>query len=198
MNAYVSYFDDLEIVDKEVMLAEWDKHLEYRKSLKGQPGMDTIEADDFERKIYGKLNNLEKNKALYYRGLLTRQGYDNLILPHHGHDLNLVSAGGQPVEDVIKKYDLLKSRAAVTHPKCIRKIMILEERFFKQDSDILDAEFIILSNNWYLIHEENYDDRHTGNKLYIGNAFHRLVAYGSSIENGFRKLRVYFCHSSWI
>src|SRR5438105_245899 len=64
------------------------------------------------------LNHLRHQGQKYYRATLTAQGFHNLIIAHHKHgDHLMVSKGGQPLKDIIVKYDV-----GALHNECWQKV----------------------------------------------------------------------------
>lgn len=71
-------------------------------------------------------------------------------------------------------------------------------RFFHTDHLTLKADFLFVCNQRELAHPGNhYDDSHGQHKIYIGNGFHRFVAYGLwKFEYGFKPLELFYVHDN--
>ena len=135
-------------------------------------------------------------------------GKKNLILPHHateiehGKDPNMaVKTGGEKfhkvTEDYINNYIPNKR-----FPNCVKKIQDSKSRFPDNDNALLKAKFLFVCNhkdyahpNEEMVHYDTTHEENGENKIYMGNGFHRFVAYGLWIsENGFKPLELYYAH----
>ena len=69
----------------------------------------------------------------------------------------------------------------------------MKKTFYNPNSRSFEANFIFISNDREVAHDlTHYDTSHGKDMLFIGNGFHRFVAYGISIEeSGFNALEVY-------
>jgi hypothetical protein len=57
----------------------------------------------------------------------------------------------------------------------------------------LKADFLFVCNDKEMAHPNHYDNTHGEHKIYMGNGFHRFVAYGLWIsQNGFQPLELYY------
>jgi hypothetical protein len=181
-----TYFDGLQPIEKSEFLTKFDEHIKKR------PKIDSTEKQIFQ--------TLQDSASLsYYLGTLNEKGIENLILPHHAVELEPgrdpdrpVKLGGDQFYNVIRNYIenyIPNSR----FPKGTKKLLEQKSRFFN-DNSILKADFLFVCNQKEYAHPENhYDDSHGQNKIYIGNGFHRFVAYGLWIsQNGFKPLELYY------
>ena len=183
-----TYFDGLRKVEKSEFLSQFHMHLENRQKL-----------DPTEEQIFKRLETFESLTC--FSGVLNETGKCNLILPHHSVELEPnrnpdrpVKVGGQELQTVIRDYIecyIPNSR----FPKCVGKIYAQQSRFFRDNDSILKAGFLFVSNCKEYAHpgDDHYNNDHGENKIYIGNGFHRFIAYGLWItQNGFKPLEVYY------
>ncbi len=181
-----TYFDNLQEIERAEFLKRFGKHVLNRDKL-----------DPFELGTFCSLVGVGSLKC--YLGALTDTGLDNLILPHHAaaHESGRepdreVKSGGQGFHIVIENYrkNYIPNQR---FPESTKKIASQQYHFFAAEDSLLRADFLFVSNDKELAHKEHYDTSHGENKIYIGNGFHRFVAYGLWIsQNGFKPLEVYY------
>jgi len=157
--------------------------------------------DPFEKQKY---NELKKNKELeFFKGFIEKEEIEKLILPHHNGQIEhgkepsiVVKLGGESFKKVIKDF-LDNYIPNHRFPNTVNKVLKLRQHFFQSQEQSFEANFIFISNDSEIAHDLNhYDTSHGPNKLFIGNGFHRIVAYGLAIEElGFRPLEVYLVKS---
>ena len=181
--------------------------------------LQSIKASEFFRKFAEHINNREKENKLdktesgifqtlqensssltFYFGILNRKGIENLILPHHGVEIENnkspdrpVKLGGDKFSNVIEAY-INNYVPNGRFPKGTDKIQGQKSRFFNNLDPVLKADFLCVCNQREYAHPgDHYDGTHGNNKIYICNGFHRFVAYGLWIsKNGFKPLEVYY------
>ncbi len=167
----IKYFEILKEVTKEELIEKFKSH-----ELKREP------ADMYAQKtIIGGLEN--SNVLSYFKCRLKVEGLNNLILPYHAH--NATTTGPQwgkefqgVVADVISIPEWANS-------DCVKKILEIKENFFGTPGDFWYPEFLLLSNDKDLVHPggDHYHANYGRDKLFIGNGFHRLVAYGLALRD---------------
>jgi hypothetical protein len=149
--------------------------------------------DDFEKDVFRELK--EADYLICYSTNLNKNGIDNLILPHHATESlpdRQVKVGGDTFHKVISNYheDYIPNSK---FPICVKKIQEQQSHFFGENDPVLKADFLFVSNDREFAHPNHYDNSHGENKIFMGNGFHRLVAYGLWVrQNGFRPLEVYY------
>lgn len=154
--------------------------------------------DTFEKNKYDEL--LGTPGLEFFKGSIKKEDIEKLVLPWHtgqrepNRDPDIVvKTGGKlfslVIQDFINNY-LPKDR----FPKTVKKVLSLKKKFYQTDSQSFKANFIFISNDREVAHDStHYDTTHGKDKLFIGNGFHRFVAYGISIEEfGFKPLEVYY------
>jgi len=154
--------------------------------------------DQFEEKKYKEL--LKTTELEFFKGFIEKEDIEKLVLPWHSGQIEpnrrpdqVVKTGGQlfnlVIHDFISNY-LPNNR----FPNTVMKVLDLKKTFYHADSQSIEANFIFISNDREIAHDKtHYDTTHGKDKLFIGNGFHRFVAYGISIEEfGFKPLKVYF------
>lgn len=188
------YFDNLQQIEKSEFL---NKFREHEHMDDGNP------KDGMVKQIFEKLQ--DSNSLNYYLGILNKKGIENLILPQHDHDYikdgnpdRPVKVGGEKFSTVTRAYieDYIPNSK---FPNCRNKIRELKQKsgFFNKDDSILKADFLfVCSQKEYAHPGPQYDNSHGQNKIYIGNGFHRFVAYSLWVsENGFKPLELYYVGS---
>lgn len=185
------YFDDLQPIEKSESLEEFDKHI------KNRPKIDCT-----EKQILRELEDCDS--LIYYLGALNEKGLENLVLPHNAFEVEPgrkpdrpVKVGGDRFCNVVRAYieDYIPNSR---FPEGTRKILEQKRSFFNDDNSILEADFLFVCDQREYAHPgSHYDDSHGPNRIYIGNGFHRFVAYGLWIsENGFKPLKSYYVAQS--
>jgi len=153
--------------------------------------------DPYEERKYKELKTLVNLE--YFEGFLEKSDLEILILPHHATEIEhgrqpdrVVKAGGHSFYAVINDF-LSNYIPDGRFPKTVAKVLDLKTQFFKSGSATFDANFIFISNDRTIAHDEtHYDASHGRGKLFLGNGFHRLVAYGLAIEQQvFKPLKVH-------
>lgn len=170
-------FDEL----REISQKEFLNNYRHHEETKGWP-------DQFAKYVYKQIET--DQQAKYYKGLLNGKGYEKLIMPWHDHGIGLVPPGGWPIKEALTAY---KTQLTKTNAECIEKISSLQS-IFKIGEDPLYADFLFFSNKGDLVHPGHYT--HQGERLYLGNGFHRILAYAIWNESaGFKRLKVYYVHA---
>lgn len=153
--------------------------------------------DPFEEQKYNELKQIRELE--FFTGFIEESDIERLVLPQHDGKVEhgktpdrVVKVGGESFKKVIIDF-LINYIPNQRFPKTVNKVLKLKELFFQGHQQRFDANFIYISNDREIAHDlTHYDSSHGYDKLYIGNGFHRFVAYGMSIEEyGFRPLNVY-------
>ena len=140
--------------------------------------------DPTEESKYFKLK--EKGNFEYFEGTIEEGQIENLIIPHNAKEIEqdrspnmVVKVGGESFNKVINDF---KTNFITNNrfPKTVKKVLKFKEQFFETDLKIFDANFIFISNDRKIAHDDkvHYDITHGDGKLYLGNGFNRLIAYG--------------------
>lgn len=189
-----TYFDNLQPLKVSEFFRKFDMHINKRDKV------DKNEKDTFQ------ILKRNSSSLSFYLGILNEMGVENLILPQHDKPLEHgrdpdrpVKVGGERFHKIIKDYRdkyIPNSR----FPKCVKKIRDQQSRFFNNNNNpLLKADFLFVCNHKDFAHPNegggHYDTTHGGNKIYMGNGFHRFVAYGLwNDKNGFKPLELYYVH----
>lgn len=179
----ITYLDEKDDINKSEFILKYQNHL----------GTDTHENKLF--KFHDEAKGLK-----YFKGYLNQQGFDNLVLPHHDveHESGRnpdrsVETGGKyfnkVIDDYISNY-IPNNRFSDCHNKAFEQ----KNCFFKLSDKILRADFLFVTNNKSIAHlTDDYNSYYPETSIFIGNGFHRMIAFGLFIcENGFRPLEVFY------
>ena len=184
------YFDDIRSISKKDFIDLFRKH-ETKRPKKDKFMFDMIKV------------HKETNDAAYYQGSLNQAGLNNIVVPHNAVEIESgrdpdrpVAVGGELMTSVINKFKKFQMNGRF--PGRLDKIRSETEVFFdgKELEDFVEADFLYVSNSRDLAHSgnEHYHAKHEENKLYIGNGFHRFIAYALWVDKvGFKPIRIYYC-----
>ena len=187
------YFNVKEPIDKATILRYFIEHEEVR--IKRNNGI----SDGYAKKIIGILE--ADDRLRYWKCSSTIQTIEKLRLPYHIHDnkgdssgIELVGKNGVLLNDFYRCYEKHKNNALKS--ECINKINKLKEVFFAKPTDYYYANFILLSNDGNKVHEDNYIGSFK-NELFIANGFHRLAAYGLTLQGfgQFIPIEIYYANN---
>lgn len=140
------------------------------------------------------LNHLKHQGQKYYRAMLTKEGFQNLVIAYHKHGGDLmVSEGGQPLADIVEKYtEALRNEANECWQKVNRMKAIIAEEVQRSGNIFPESMTPFVSDTGDLAIHGHYK-QHEPESLYIGG-YHRFAAYGLwVIENNFQPLSLYYC-----
>jgi hypothetical protein len=181
-------FNSLCQIERHEFLHSFQKHVENRVTI-----------DATEKQIFRSLQNADNLN--FYVGALNELGIGSVILPHHAVELEPgkapdrpVKKGGDSFQNVIRHYDEIYGPNS-RFSDCLVKIQRIQTYFFNNRDLPMNADFLFVCNQRALAHpgDDHYDASHGDRKLYIGNGFHRFVAYGLWIRKyGFRPLEVHY------
>ncbi len=179
----IEYLNDRTSITKEDFISSFKDHL------RGDGHED--ELFEFHNKQIG---------LQYFRGFLNEQGIENLVLPHHAVELEPgrspdrpVKTGGELFNTIIQDYitNFIPNNRFVN---CFTKATEQGKKFFNQNDGLLRADFIFVTNDKKIAHlNADYNSTYPSNCIFIGNGFHRMIAYGLFINsNGFKPLEVHY------
>jgi len=184
-------FDELKAIECAAFFERFEKHVSNRTS-----------EDRHEREISRGLHEVRGYMHCYV-GVLGEESLKHIILPHHTH--GPLEHGREPDrptkvggESLIKVASDFRERfiPANRFSPCAEKILGQKQRddFFNILDSVFEADFLLVSNHPEYAHPRGvYDDHGTG-KLYVGNGYHRFIAYRLWIleNNSFKPLRVHY------
>lgn len=136
----------------------------------------------------------------YYKGLLNENGFKNLVLPHHAveHEPGKspdrpVKTGGEYFTTVIEDY-ISNYIPNQRFEACYTKAMKQGDSFFDSEDEYLRADFLFVTNNKNIAHlNADYNSQYPSNCIFIGNGFHRMIAFGIFTNaNGFKPLEILY------
>jgi len=185
------YLDKLEVIDCNEFFERFRRHIDSRRS-----------EDRHEREIYQSLYEVRSDMRCC-AGVLREESLASIVLPHHTHSPlehgrkpdRPTKPGGESLDKVARDFGdhfIPENR----FPSCSQKIQELKQRndFFSISDSVFEADFLFVSNHPEYAHPKGvYDDHGTG-KLYIGNGYHRFIAYRLWIleNDSFKPLRVHY------
>jgi hypothetical protein len=181
-----TYFNNLQEFNKPDFMNFFLAHIQNRETI-----------DITEKQTFDGLQMC--NSMRFYFATLNEMGLDNLVVPHHAVELELnkqpdrpVKTGGEAFTKVIRDYSQ-NYIPNLRFPKCGNKALAQQSHFFNAAHSTLQAEFLFISNDRNYAHPGHYDDSHGEDKIFIGNGFHRFIAYGLWISQyGFKLIEVYY------
>jgi len=121
------------------------------------------------------------------------------MLPHHGHDSNIIPRFGKSIPDSLSLYFLKENE--VPSSECILKIKDCKSRFFESNTNDWTGGFLLIGDDKDLAHPN--DDHYSASneqRYYIFNGFHRIMAYFLRIQElgEFKSLYLYYAGSKKI
>lgn len=179
----IEYLDNRISITKSEYLSSFENHLR---------------GDGHEDKLY-ELHN-EQEELHYYQGLLNERGFKNLVLPHHAVEFEQgkspdrsVKTGGKYFTKVIEDYtsNYIPNRRFMA---CHKKAMEQSNKFFDVGDEYHRADFLFVTNNKEIAHlNDEYNSPYSSNCIFIGNGFHRMIAFGLFTNaNGFKPLEIHY------
>ncbi len=184
-------FDELEAIDCAAFLEGFGYHVANRTS-----------EDRHEKEIYQDLREVRGYMHCYV-GVLREESLEHIILPHHTHSPlehgkepdRPTKPGGESLDKVAGDFEerfIPENR----FQSCSQKIQELKQRedFFSTSDSVFEADFLFVSNHPEYAHPRGVYDDHGAGKLYVGNGYHRFIAYRLRIleNDSFKPLRVHY------
>jgi hypothetical protein len=181
--SYGSCFQGITAATWNGFFAQYAFHIGARKA-QGGP------SDEYEAGILKQLCARSKITHIsWFCGTSTSSGFENLILPHHKHDLTaVVQPGGQSFPTVLAQSNQNKTTIS---QECFANVNALRWSKLKA-SEPQRFTWVPDSKGDAHPNDCHYDDRHGETKVYTGSGFHRFVAYGLCNFKAEPPLTVYF------
>ena len=126
--------------------------------------------DDF---AYSIIDSLDRTNFGFYKVKLDESELRHIILPHHGHDSNIVPPGGMGILDCCAA---LKGRSDTNTSECLLKVLQIKTDLLASGSRSCKS-FLLLSSDKETVHPRHYNT-YSAEALFIANGFHRLLAVG--------------------
>jgi hypothetical protein len=169
------YFDGLEVIECAEFFGRFRKHINNR-----------VSEDRHEKDILQGLYDV-RGYMRCYLGILKEEGLKHIILPHHTHSPlehgrepdRPTKLGGECLDKVASDFGERFIPENRFMP-CSEKIQALRQRedFFNASDSVFKADFLFVCNRWEYAHPRGDEYRdHGEGKLYIGNGYHRFIAY---------------------
>lgn len=178
------YFSELDEITKDEFIQAWETEEHSSGHAPDQNALDRLEAQK------------QRNDLLYFKGVLNRESFENLVIPCHDHDSGKVKLGRQMLHEIVPKFSEL---VTLSEDACMERLIRVKHEIkdhIQESGNLLASPFVLgrVYSDRDLAMHGHFADYGT-DKLYVGNT-HRFIAFGVwAAENDFHPVNVYYCEA---